>query len=312
MIQAEKTGLEYMNCNVCSRNDSELLFENIDRLHGNPGIFKVVRCRNCGLVYLNPRPRNISDYYPDDYAPYNVKQEDFFQKVAGNLMDAYYSNSLNIIVKLKSLLYKLIYDPVPKEYMGKILDIGCGNGIFLYGLKKYGWDVFGLDMSEQAVEFARKKFGLSNVEKGFFDDMNYPEESFDVITLNHVIEHLPDPANALLKINKLLKKNGLLIITTSNIDSFNFKLFKSKWFPLETPRHLNLFGHLSMNKILGKNGFSLNRSYYNISTDQLMRSVNYLFNRNIMNKSRLLFLPLMFFLSFFEKSDIVTFHAVKS
>ena len=304
--------LEYINCELCGSNKSTLLFHNYDRSHCTKGIFNIVKCNNCGLLYINPRPKRqfIDEYYPDDYEPYNINLNNFYQKLNESLLNSYYKENKSLLNNLKSFLYQLIYSPIPKEYKGRILDIGCGNGIYLYNLKKHGWKVYGVEMSQRAVAFAQKKLKLKNVRHGTIENIRYPDEYFDVITMNHVIEHLFEPKKALEEINRILKKKGLLIITTPNINSFNFKLFREFWFPLETPRHLNIFNSLTMKRLMLGAGFIIKKISYDISGDSLMRSLNYKFKINF-KKIKLLFLPFTIILAILGVSDVMTFYIRK-
>lgn len=303
--------LEYVKCCVCGQDNSTTLFENSDRLHNKPGIFNIVKCLNCGLVYLNPRPTNISAYYPNDYKPYNLEKEDFFELLNSKLMDSYYKDHRGLADMLKAFFYRLFYSPIPKQRVGRILDVGCGNGLSLYNLKKHNWDVYGFDMSEEAVNFAKQKFDLQNVKHCLVDFMEYPSEYFDVVTMSHVIEHLKEPAETLKKINSILKDDGLMVITTPNVNSFNFKFFGKYWFPLDTPRHLNLFSRSTINKILSANGFLLKKVGGDFSTDHFVKSVEYKFKIKHIRKIRFIFLPLTVLLLFLKKSDVLKFYAVK-
>ena len=333
--------LEYINCDLCDSDKFTSLFHNYDRLYCTKGIFNIVKCDNCGLVYLNPRPKRefIYEYYPDDYEPYNISLNDFYQKLNESLLNSYYKENKTLLDNLKSSLSKLIYSPIPKEHKGSILDIGCGNGIYIYNLEKHGWDVHGIEISKKAVAFAQEKFGLKNVRQGTIEDIKYPDEYFDVITMNHVIEHLLSPKKTLGEINRILKKEGLLIISTPNINSFNAKIFREYWFPLETPRHLNLFQFSSMNKLLEYTGFICTKRAYDINPNYLIRSINYRLNlnHNLLEKINLLrllkirdtpfpthkmyplnietsvvLLPFAIILAILQTSDVMTFYIRKN
>lgn len=309
--------MEYTKCNLCHGDDYKLLFKNYDRLHENPGVFNIVKCKNCELVYLNPRPKNIKKYYPTEYEPYNIDRKDFYEFLVSKLMTSYYRKDKKMLDYLNSFLYEKIYTPVPEEFRGKILDVGCANGVYLYNLRNQGWDVYGIEPSQEAVNFARNKFALKNVKQGFLEDNNYPDEFFDVVTLRHVIEHLPDPKEAIMEIKRILKKGGLLIITTPNFDSINEKIFKQFWFPLETPRHLYLFTLKTMRKLLKVSDLTIIKTKYDISTYSLARSLNYCLGnkdtiRKLLKKIKIVFLPITFIFALSKKSDVVTFYAKKN
>jgi len=306
---------ETISCAVCSSDKFSVLFKNHDRLYGTKGVFNIVKCDECGLVYLNPRPRKefIHNYYPNEYEPYNIDAKDFYQKLNESLLNSYYKENGSLIDWFKGLLCKYIYNPPPKTYKGRILDIGCGSGVYLHTLKKHGWDVYGVEMSSKAVELAREKLKLPNINLGLVEDIKYPEKFFDVVMMNHVIEHLFDPRHSLQEANRILKTGGLLIITTPNIDSVNFKIFGKYWFPLETPRHLNLFEVSTMSKLLRDAGFKLVNRSYDVSANQLVRSIGYVSSSlsSIANAISFVFIPFAVLAGILNKSDIVTFRGEK-
>jgi len=139
---------------------------------------------------------------------------------------------------------------------GRILDVGCGDGSLLKFLKESGWQVFGVEPHETSSRYAQEVLGL-NVFPGRLDEANYPEESFDVITLFHVLEHLPDPAETLEKSRPLLRKDGFLLVEVPNFESFETKIFRSKWVGLSAPLHLYHFTPGTLQMILKNCGFFL-------------------------------------------------------
>jgi len=142
---------------------------------------------------------------------------------------------------------------------GKMLDVGCGNGVRLARLRSLGWDVFGQDVDPMAVAHAREAFGLK-VHLGRLEDTPFKEESFDCITLNHVIEHAHDPVALLRECQRLLKVGGLLVIVTPNASSFASRHFGSFWRGLEPPRHIHLFPPKALSAATIKAGFTVVRT----------------------------------------------------
>lgn len=307
--------LETVNCDVCGSGKSSLLFINHDRLHGVEGKFNIVKCEECGLVFINPRPRKefIDEWYPDTYEPYNVNPDDFYQRLADSLISAYYKENGSFLDIVKKCLCRLIYTPPPKSHKGRILDVGCGGGVYLHTLKKNGWDVYGVEMSAKAVGFAKEKMELPNIKYGTLEEAKYPGEYFEVVLMSHVIEHLFDPARTLHEVNRLLKKGGLLIITTPNIASVNFKIFGKYWFPLETPRHLNLFGESTLRKILQNSGFKVVSKQYDISSYHFIRSVGYVSAKLaiLVRLARPVLILMGVLNGFLGKSDVFTIVASK-
>lgn len=306
-------------CGACGSFERSCLFENHDRLHGFPGIFKINCCSRCSLVYISPRPKDISKYYVEEYEPYNLNLKDFYQTLDSKLMSSYYGDKRGFFQWIKSKFYKLFYNPIPLEYRGKkILDIGCGSSIFLYNLKRFGkFDVYGVEMSDYAAQQARMKLGLTNVLTGTLENNTFLDNFFNVITLNHVIEHVPNPKETLSEIKRILKPNSLLIITTPNTDSLLFKIFKKFWFALETPRHLNLFSERTLLEIINSVGnLKIEKVNYNISNFVFAKSLIYFFDikndflAGLLMKIKILFSPL-FYLMPKKKRDFITVYIKK-
>jgi len=138
---------------------------------------------------------------------------------------------------------------------GRLLDVGCGKGGFLRGARDRGWRCFGVEISFQASNDARR-MGL-DVATGRFEDVDYPDSFFDVITMYHVLEHLHDPRQALSKAYQLLKSEGLLVVAVPNFDSLQARLFGQRWYHLDAPRHLYHFTPRTLKMLLHQIGFKV-------------------------------------------------------
>jgi len=218
--------MESVKCNLCGSNEYKTVLKAKDyRFLTDEEDFQIVRCKGCGLTFLNPRPNKneISKYYPE-----GIEWEEKGKK------------------EVQKEKYSIIKNPSKK---GKILDIGCAKGEFLSFLKNKGYDVYGVEPSDDAKIAEKKgikvKRKLSNFKKDFFD----------IITLWQVIEHLHNPSEELRKINALLKKEGYVVVSTLNIESPEAKFFNKIWFHLDVPRHLYFFSPKTLVMLLEKNGF---------------------------------------------------------
>lgn len=117
---------------------------------------------------------------------------------------------------------------------GRVLDIGCGSGRFLRALRSEGWEVAGLELNDDTATSARRVHGLD--VKISLD--TFQENSFDLITLTHVLEHLRDPRLTLADCGRMLKRGGVIAVAVPNIDSWQARLTREHWFHLDLPRHL--------------------------------------------------------------------------
>jgi ubiquinone/menaquinone biosynthesis C-methylase UbiE len=191
----------------------------------------------------------------------NQKQPDLSQINQEKYNDSGYLHSF--IIKQKEfqkinrhLLYQIksIINPP-----GKMLDVGCGLGLFLKEAQNHGWDCQGIESAKQAVQFARKTLKLK-VISGDFNQLKFKEQ-FDVVTFLDVLEHLPKPQQSLAKIYQISKPNGIVVIQCPNINSYSARLAKKNWFWLMPPWHLWHFSPKSLNHLLEKHHFKVIQQY---------------------------------------------------
>jgi 2-polyprenyl-3-methyl-5-hydroxy-6-metoxy-1,4-benzoquinol methylase len=136
---------------------------------------------------------------------------------------------------------------------GRLLDVGCGSGEWLLSMQTLDWQVEGLDFDENAVAVGHQR-GLA-VRHGSLEQQNLPKDSFDAVTLSHVIEHVDDPVRTLSECARILKPGGKLIVATPNNTSLGHRFFKENWRGLEPPRHLHIFSPQSLRQTLAQAGF---------------------------------------------------------
>jgi 2-polyprenyl-3-methyl-5-hydroxy-6-metoxy-1,4-benzoquinol methylase len=250
------------NCYLCNKKSSPIYQLN------NRAIY---RCINDDLFFSfdkqNGQFTYDLDYY--EFSPYNQTQ--FFNNI-------YFKNKLN---KIKELF------PNGKP---NILDVGCGWGNFLQLLKKNRLSYLGIDLSQQAVDICQEK-ELNCQKADLINLSKIKGQKYSVITFFQVIEHLKNPLDYLKASKKLLKKNGILLITTPNNNSPLRSLFGSKWSVYNTPSHYYFYSKKSLGRLLRTAGFN----NFKIKTDQLRYfSLNYILQRIFKKKlfvSKFLNLP---------------------
>lgn len=175
-------------------------------------IVPVIRCNECKLM----RQGVESDSQIKPFTHY-AGGEKRFQRQREDKETIQIRDFLKIIPQLEKLF--------PQK--GKLLEIGCAMGTFLNELKRVGWDVTGIEPETWTCNITRTKYGI-NAINSTFEDAGIENESFDVVLMLHVIEHLPDPAKGLKEIAKMIKPGGLLVMETPRYDTLTFKLLKGR------------------------------------------------------------------------------------
>ena len=265
------------HCYLCGKAGRLVHAHLEDRLFGAPGAWNLKECldKECGLLWLDPMP--LVEDLPKAYASYYTHGDRQPDVRSGRLRDlyrevklahlssalGYESKSVRRMVRWFSKL--LLFFPgrrteVEAEVMflaaqsgGKLLDVGCGLGERLERMQRLGWTVSGIDFDEEAVRIAKER-GL-DVCCGTIPGTRFPTDAFDAITLNHVIEHVPDPVAVLKECERILKPGGKVVIATPNNLCWGRRFFRSDWRGLEPPRHLHVFSPLSMEHMLRMSNF---------------------------------------------------------
>jgi 2-polyprenyl-3-methyl-5-hydroxy-6-metoxy-1,4-benzoquinol methylase len=215
-------------------------------------------------VYLTCKDYTVSDQKFD--LLYNIELEmlETSPQPKGDQLASYYESSdyISHTDSKKSLLDK-IYQLVKKYALQnklklinsfktsekKLLDIGCGTGDFLFTCKKNGWNVVGVEPNKNAKSLAEIKLLNSKVSNIVADITELSSEKFDVITLWHVLEHVPNLEEYICKLKLLLKPNGVLVIAVPNFKSFDAQHYKQFWAAFDVPRHLWHFSKKSIKKL---------------------------------------------------------------
>ena len=268
------------NCSLCGTGGQPLYEGLKDRLFNAPGEWNLKRCPNpqCGLLWLDPMPleEDIGMAYetyfthaaPED-APHRLRLEragarpsfagrpivpgaSTTEMTPANHCDGCSRcRSCSRALNATGLIFRFAISPVAEK--GRMLDVGCGDGSVLKLAQELGWNAEGVDFDAQAVDAARRK-GLS-VRLGGLAEQRYPDESFDLVLMSHVIEHVHDPLATLREIHRVLRAGGTLAVTTPNAGSWGHRHFGLNWRGLEPPRHLQIFTGNSLAALAGRAGF---------------------------------------------------------
>ncbi|MCS6842040.1 MAG: class I SAM-dependent methyltransferase [Roseiflexaceae bacterium] len=231
----------------------------------HPGVFTIVRCRGCGLRYQSPRPANLTPFYQGAYYAFDSRD------------DPASASQPNALTGLAAV-YARTVQRVVSSGSGTLLDIGCADGSFLAAMAQLGWDVYGVEPDETAARRANSRLPMvpPRVLCGILEDADYPGDHFDLITLWHVIEHLPSPLATLREVRRLLRPRGRVIMLTPRWGSLESLLFGRYWSGLDLPRHLWFFTDRSLQALIERAGMTIVQRLHLPGYDQLSLSILFL------------------------------------
>lgn len=332
--RAKEYQLEETCCDLCGSAETEVFLNDVKELYvGLDAFFNVVRCRSCGLKYVNPRPtrQTIGYFYPDQ-AGYYLPQQ-LFEPKPGTLKRKIYTSILanqygypfkpffpkEITAVFRVFFHKKLCLKFLPRYVenGKLLDIGCAWGGYLWRMKNLHWDVYGLEMNEKAAGYARDQLGLTGIFHGTVDDLELKRETFDAVNMSMVLEHVFSPTQTLEKVNDLLKPEGQLIVTTPDIAGFEAKVFGRYFYGVQSPQHLHHFTPRTMTMMLEKSGFAVEEIVHHRFDRDIVASASYLPNQILFKflKNKIVRKTLVWiiinFLSLIGKSSRMTVYARK-
>jgi 2-polyprenyl-3-methyl-5-hydroxy-6-metoxy-1,4-benzoquinol methylase len=234
--------LEHRSCLICKNTKTELFLTCKD-FTASEEIFHIVKCTSCNFIYTNPIPpeNEIGKYYKSEkYISHTDTSKGIINKL--------YHLVRNITLKSKlELINKL-------SLKGKILDIGCGTGHFLKECKNNGWQVDGTEPDNEARKLA-EELTHSKISETVFGNKNL--NSYNIISLWHVLEHIHKLNETLEQVKKLLKEDGHIIIAVPNCDSIDSKYYKEFWAAYDVPRHLYHFTQETIEKLLKNHGLRI-------------------------------------------------------
>ena len=218
-------------CNICGSNETRLVYQK--------WTFNIVQCVACGLVYVNPRA-------------FRVEEDDYFE---GPYLSTIEKDG-HLDEGIATLYGQIIHNLNQRAELGKLLDVGCAMGHFLEFARKYGWDVEGVECSPYAAKYATERFGFQVHPVCALKDAHLQPDCYNSCVLVEVIEHLPDPREAMTEVWRLLQPGGLVYLTTPNFSSYLSLLVREHWYAIIPAGHLYYFDSSSLGKLLSSVGFT--------------------------------------------------------
>lgn len=254
-----------IHCPICEGTTFEKVLTCKDHYVSHE-TFQIKKCIGCDLLITSPRPddTDLPRYYlSDEYLSHSSGVSSLFSLI--------YNTARTFTLNWKSrLINKYLLND-----QRTILDVGCGTGEFLLSCKSAGWDIQGVEPSQKAREIASKKLQVC-----VFQELNQVSTTSSIITLWHVLEHIPDLKASLRQLKTLLEKNGTLFIAVPNHRSTDAKKFGNAWAGYDVPRHLWHFSQKSMTQLLLKfnlkvvkiHPMKLDAFYVSILSEKYLRS----------------------------------------
>jgi glycosyltransferase involved in cell wall biosynthesis/SAM-dependent methyltransferase len=229
------------SCPHC-RNTSPLYLQTKDLNRKiSKEVFTYYRCPSCGLIFLFPVPENLNDYYPREYyfAPPSYTAQPTIEQ-------------LKVLAEADRYKIELVQRFATT---GRLLEIGSSWGAFSYLAKEAGFETEVVEMDSACCRFLEEVVGLKTINDPDIPRALQHVAPYQVVALWHVLEHIPDPWAALRAISRALTPGGVLIISTPNPDSLQFRIFGPYWFHLDAPRHLELIPSALLGHEMDRLGF---------------------------------------------------------
>jgi len=229
-------------CPLCSGTRSRVLQRIAVSHRVVGGTYRLRRCRDCDLVYLTPRLEDATlatlygeeFYFPEDSA---------FSAVAEGVKALIQDARRQVIEK--------------RARVGRLLDVGSGDGAFVHHMASHDWEATGLDFSPAASELAARRGLRGRYLMGSLADHDLPQRSFDAVTMWQVLEHIGEPVPMLRRVYELLKPGGLLVASVPNIDGLTAALTRERWWGLDVPRHLVHYTPATLRRAVGESGLDV-------------------------------------------------------
>jgi len=263
-------GYEQIDCPLCGASRGDVVLRGRDRVLNEPVALTIVRCADCHLCYLNPRPlpSRLGAYYPQDYHAHRRQRGDVVGdgtsvRIRRLLLRHLYARPerkpQGVASAFASTVIALRGDQelgagLPVRGSGKLLDFGCGHGKLLRRMIAAGWDVVGLDFSEQAVAAVRAA-GLE-AHHGTLPHPAIALQSFDAVVMEHALEHVPDPLAVLRGAHEALRPGGTLLVHVPNFNAWEVERFGEHAIQVDLPRHLLHFEPATLATMLERAGFA--------------------------------------------------------
>ena len=262
--------MTYVACNLCGSNEYTVRFE-----QGVSQVNQIVNCKDCGLMYANPRVQEADSVLIETYDP---------EFVLASMVkpDSWRVGKESEQVKDHEKTRVFLNKHYPQK--GKLIEVGGGLGYLLNFFKQDGWNVVGVEPNVGTCRYAESEFGIEIIPT-ILEQAELEDRSVDVVLMMHVIEHVSDPYSTLKEVYRILKPGGIFVMETPRYDTLMFKLLGKRERNLSCNGHIYFFTTSTLEKLATKAGFTV------IKTDYVGRSLTLdrvFYVLGVMSKSQLI------------------------
>lgn len=248
---------QFVSCDLCGIDNPSVLLSHTGST--------LVRCNNCGLVYFNPQPTEeaLREYYSSESeGGYAADMMGRWGELTSTRMQSLLSELAFLETSLRSGLHN---SSASKEQI-RFLEIGCAFGFLLYAAKSIGWDAVGIDSCKPAADWACQNLSLRIIVGTLEDTVGtLPKDGFDIVLMSHILEHTGCPTSTLQAAHHLLKAGGILAVYVPNGDGIQARHDISTWEWYHFPSHLYYFSSYTLNLLLKKTGFKVEKLWSSAS-----------------------------------------------
>jgi 2-polyprenyl-3-methyl-5-hydroxy-6-metoxy-1,4-benzoquinol methylase len=259
-------------CNLCGANDYTTLYE-----AGVAQVNRIVRCRSCGLMYCTPRINGTDidsiEHWDADYVYRQVKEQESHRVDKQTLQRRDYEETRRYFAEL-----------YPQR--GFLVEVGASLGYLLDYFRQDGWKVLGVEPNRGFALYAERELGVTMIPSTL-GEAGLEAGSVDVVTMMHVIEHVPDPSAVFREVHQVLKPGGLFVLETPRYDTLMFKVLGRRERSLSCDGHIYFFTSKTLAEMARRNGFEVLRATYvgrSLTLERLLHNVGVISKSQQMRK----------------------------
>lgn len=271
-------------CPACDTPSDGTVLVAPEAMFGLDEAFEYLQCPQCSTLYIRTIPDDLPDYYSTKYYSFDVEPEQAMGRFPASAAVSTIGRSVLFgsgslartlarvsgrrqVRTLVTLFESVQRAGLPSGKSSRVLDVGAGSGTLVYALGRAGLtDVTGID------PFNAGDHTFDTGGRILRRSLDEVEETYDLVMLHHSFEHVPDPAETLTQVDRVLAPGGRVLVRMPTVDSEAFATYREHWIQLDPPRHLTLFSRAGMSTLAGRTGFRVAETFDDSSSFQFWGS----------------------------------------